>query len=179
MKSFIITFSALAFWFVFIGYTVDTGLKLPEKKISRTIQKLWKVEEYKMVLDESVSCNDYGAWYKIESDGGTIIGSFYIGRVNSCRSGGCSVETEDALSYEYFDYLLFTDLIGEVLKVKIFNYRATQGHEVMSRGWLNQFKGMVPGKKLNFGKEIDAISGATISASALTTDIQEVLSCAF
>ena len=43
----------------------------------------------------------------------------------------------------------------------------------MVKGWLNQFIGYDGTKTLRVGKEIDSISGATISAYGITTDIQQ------
>ncbi len=56
--------------------------------------------------------------------------------------------------------------------MKVYNYRATHGHEVMGWGWLKQFIGYSGGKEMVYGKDIEAITGATISASALTANLQ-------
>jgi hypothetical protein len=42
----------------------------------------------------------------------------------------------------------------------------------MNKGWLRQFIG-ITGCELDYGKDIDAISGATISASSLTIEIRK------
>ncbi|MCK4920537.1 MAG: FMN-binding protein [Bacteroidales bacterium] len=52
------------------------------------------------------------------------------------------------------------------------NYQATHGQEVTSPGWLKQFVGYDGIKSLVVGREIDAISGATISADAITMNLQ-------
>jgi len=159
--------------------TKGPDLKPPLKAVNKAIEKIWKTTEFEIIDNNEISCNNSGCWYKIISNQQEL-GLLYNGRINSCRSGGCSVNlSEEAISYEYFDYLLFTNNNGKVLWVKIYNYQATQGHEVMSRGWLNQFKGIHSGTALEFGRDIETISGATVSASALTDDIQNVLSCAF
>ncbi|NJO92948.1 MAG: FMN-binding protein [Chloroflexia bacterium] len=98
----------------------------------------------------------------------------YIGRVNSCRAGGCSIPNESASNTEseYFDYyILFNDKI-EVVLVKVFNYQATHGQEVTVKGWLKQFIGYKGNKNLQVGKDIDAIAGATVSVYAITADIE-------
>lgn len=59
--------------------------------------------------------------------------------------------------------------------VKIYNYQATQSYEVINCGWLSQFKGVKPGKLITFGKDIEAIIGAAVSANSITNDIQQVL----
>jgi len=160
------------------GFKIDTDLDVPVKKVNKAIQKIWKIEDFSLEFDERKPCDINGKRYLILAHD-ECIGTIYVGRVNSCRSGGCDIGSKDQLAFEYFDYFLLTDVKGEVLWVKIYNYQATQGHEVMSRGWLNQFKGAGPNEKLVFGSDIDAISGATVSARSLTNDIQDVLSCGF
>jgi len=153
-------------------------VEIPGKKINRAISKIWKVEDFEVIdLNNKKNCMANGRWLKVKTNGSNL-GMIYIGRVNSCRSGGCSIDGDpQSLAFEFFDYFLLADTSGKILWVKVFNYQATQGHEVMSRGWLNQFKGLTKDEKLVFGQDIEAISGATVSASAITEDIQQVLSC--
>ena len=179
MRNVTIVICSLLLWFFQVSFSADTDLKPPVKKISKAINKIWRTGKFEIIKQGNKNCDGIGSWYKIVSDEREL-GLVYNGRVNSCRSGGCSIDPKDeAITYEYFDYLLFTDNSGKVLWVKIYNYQATQGYEVMSRGWLNQFKGLSPDMSLEFGRDIEAISGATVSAIAVTTDIQQVLSCAF
>jgi len=106
---------------------------------------------------------DYGAKY------------VYVGRVNTCRSGGCSADPGLSSDHnsEYFDYFILFDAGCTVRLVKVYNYQATHGQEITAKGWLKQFIGYHGENKLNTGKNIDAISGATISTEAITTDIQD------
>lgn len=99
----------------------------------------------------------------------------YVGRVNSCRQGGCSnphlsltVETP-----EYFDYVIVFDDKPAIQLVSVYNYQATHGQEVSTRGWLKQFQGYSGEKTLVVGKSIDGISGATVSVHGITADVQE------
>ena len=57
--------------------------------------------------------------------------------------------------------------------VKVYNYQATHGQEVSIKGWLRQYAGYDGSQSLTVGKDIDAISGATISVYAINQDIQE------
>jgi hypothetical protein len=103
-----------------------------------------------------------------------LIYTFYIGRVNSCRTGGCSFpQADDARSeYEFFDYFILFDPNGKIASVKVFNYEATHGHEITVKGWLKQFYGYDRTKNLRVGKEVDSISGATISVYGIVNDIR-------
>jgi len=97
----------------------------------------------------------------------------YVGRVNSCRFGGCTSDIRMGnTGFEYFDYFIFYDKNHVVQLVKVFNYQASKGHEITSRGWLKQFTGYNGKTDLRIGKQIDGISGATISANAICNDIQ-------
>jgi hypothetical protein len=117
-----------------------------------------------------------GKFFKIEDHVSPNKNGFvYIGRVNSCRSGGCSANTDkisDQTS-EYFDYFILFDAGCIVRLVKVYNYQATHGQEISSTAWLKQFIGYGSENSLNIGKNIDAISGATISVTAITYDIQD------
>jgi Na+-translocating ferredoxin:NAD+ oxidoreductase RnfG subunit len=98
----------------------------------------------------------------------------YIGRVNSCRAGGCSISNSanSPGQSEYFDYYILFDKNISVYKVKVFNYRATHGQEVTATGWLKQFVGYNGNKNIDVGSDVDAISGATISVYGITADIE-------
>lgn len=103
----------------------------------------------------------------------TQIGFVYIGRVKTCRAGSCSspdkFKSND--SYEYFDYFILYDKLAKILSVNIFNYEASHGQEITVKKWLNQFIGYDGSSELNVGKNIDAISGATISVHSIISDI--------
>ncbi len=99
----------------------------------------------------------------------------FVGRVNSCRAGGCSIsgKTPVNLESEYFDYCIFFDSSKTVKQVEVFNYQASHGYEITAKGWLKQFTGFSGKDSLEVNKDIDGISGATISVYAITSDVQE------
>ncbi len=154
------------------SFSSGEGIIFPAKKVQRTINKIWKTENAKFE-EFNIQTQVYsGKFYSI-TEKGQLLGYLYVGRVNSCRSGGCSINGGGQdLSFEFFDYFFVTDSLANIRKVKIFNYQATHGHEVMSSGWLRQFKGYNGSKELRYGHEIEAISGATISAKAINEDLQ-------
>jgi hypothetical protein len=131
-------------------------LEVPEKlKTSHSVQG-------KFMILATTSANDQ-------------IKYLYVGRVNSCRSGGCSNPNfpADIETSEYFDYLIVFNAELAVEQVKVYNYQATHGQEVTNKGWLRQFKGYNGSRQLTVGKSIDAISGATVSVYSITDDIQD------
>lgn len=118
--------------------------------------------------------NFEGKYFKFKSeDSQEMILYLYVGRVNSCRAGGCSAPGNNAESnFEYFDYFILFDSDYTVRLVKVFNYQASKGQEITIKGWLKQFEGYNGTGNLTVGKQIDGISGATISVYAITDDIQ-------
>ncbi len=174
-------FLFLVFWLTFSSfYPYGDGLKLPEKKMHKAIAKLWKDKALTLQeVDKKTTglCLDNGRIFTVLEQTSTL-GYIFVGRVNSCRAGGCSIDAGDeAIEFEYFDYFFVTDTSGKVKLVRVFNYRATHGHEIMSRGWLRQFVGYSGNEELLYGKDIEAISGATVSANAINDDIQEKVNC--
>lgn len=76
--------------------------------------------------------------------------------------------------YEMFDYMLCLNLDLSVSCIRVLKYRSENGSEIGSKRWLKQFIGY-SGGELRYKKDISAISGATISAKSITTDVQEVV----
>lgn len=75
---------------------------------------------------------------------------------------------------ETFDYaaIFGTDLV--TAKVKILEYRPPYGGSVASRFWLKQFAGKAIGYVFEYRRNVDAMSGATISATSIVQDINLV-----
>jgi Na+-translocating ferredoxin:NAD+ oxidoreductase RnfG subunit len=99
----------------------------------------------------------------------------YVGRVNTCRTDGCSGPGSVTANFdsEYFDYYILFDSAKTVIQVEVYNYQASHGYEITAKGWLKQFTGFSVKDSLEVNKNIDAISGATISVFAITSDVQE------
>jgi hypothetical protein len=108
---------------------------------------------------------------RIEDSGVKYI---YVGRVYTCRADGCTLQPDikGGMSAEYFDYFMFFDESLKIILVRIFSYEASHGHEITARGWLRQFENYDGLKSLEVGKNIDAVTGATISVYGMTHDVQ-------
>ncbi len=124
-------------------------------------------KHYKYIQGKFFTVNNETSTYKY----------VYVGRVNSCRAGGCSIALDENTGglegkSEYFDYFMCFDQNKTVQLVKVFNYQASHGQEVCAKGWLKQFVGYKESEVLQVGKNVDAISGATISVNAITFDVE-------
>ena len=62
-----------------------------------------------------------------------------------------------------------------VVKTKVLIYREDYGNEIGSKRWLKQFIGKTSSDSLKYGQDIDAISGATISANSMTFAMSSLL----
>jgi Na+-translocating ferredoxin:NAD+ oxidoreductase RnfG subunit len=62
-----------------------------------------------------------------------------------------------------------------VRQTKILAYREEYGGEIGSKRWLSQFDGKSGDETLEYQKNIDAISGATISARSMTMAMNNLL----
>jgi hypothetical protein len=73
--------------------------------------------------------------------------------------------------YDEFDYsVIYTDSLM-VLGIRVTVYRSSHGAAICSKGWLKQFIGY-QGGEMDLGKDIDSVSGATISATSMVNDVQ-------
>ncbi len=175
----------IVFWGIFIVFGLSFGqdaINYEHKSVFKILRKVTRMENPQMVplkLLPSVESKEEirGKYFSIvETNNENTQYYLYIGRVNSCRAGGCSSSSGQPIEnpeYEYFDYFILFDTIATVRLVKVFNYEATHGQEITARGWLKQFSGYSASKSLEVGKNIDAISGATVSVYAITLDVQD------
>jgi len=90
-----------------------------------------------------------------------IVGYFYVGKAPS--------KTDE------FDYMVLFDTELNVRKAKVLIYREDYGNEIGSKRWLKQFIGKSSDDNLKYGQNIDAISGATISANSMTFAVNRLL----
>lgn len=152
------------------------GLDFEDKNLKKEIQKIGGSETSEL---KEVSIPEAGfvqGKFFTFTDLSNLKKYIYVGRVNSCRAGGCSnpaLPASGLETSEYFDYFVVFDTSLSVQQVKVYNYQATHGQEVTNKGWLKQFQGYDGNRQLNVGKNIDAISGATVSVQGITNDIQE------
>lgn len=74
-----------------------------------------------------------------------------------------------------FDYIVLFNRDFTIKKSKVLIYREEHGKQIGSQRWLKQFIGLSPADTPLYGEDIDAIAGATISASSMTKAVAEVL----
>lgn len=161
------------------------------KKINRLIHKQlvkqWPNQDIKQTLIDTnldpvcALFFEGNELFRLDNTDNTV-GFLLLRRGFGCKIGGCGSSSDqgegqicssDGNAYEYFDYVILLDVDLTILKVSVVDYPGDYGYEITSKGWLKQFNGY-KGRQLKYGKDIDAISGATISANSITSDIMSV-----
>lgn len=160
--------------FIFISVFAQTTTEYKPKALLKNLQKAGinntsVIKEF--LVPESTSIN--GKFFQIETNNVSQYKYIYVGRVNSCRAGGCSITHNVANegNFEFFDYYILFDKNKIIQTVKVFNYQSSHGQEITANGWLKQFIGHNGTEPLQVDKNIDGISGATISVYAITLDV--------
>lgn len=173
MKKLIFLFGV---WLIlFSGNSVpQEGINFTPKNLNKEIIRIFNRSDIQIIeLKTNKMSQVVGKFFKIKSFDSEI-GYIYIGRVESCRTGVCLAPEEGKTSItEYFDYYMIFDSIPKIKSVKVFNYAATHGQEVTAKGWLKQFIGYNGNNQLIVGKNVDAISGATVSVIGIVSDIED------
>jgi Na+-translocating ferredoxin:NAD+ oxidoreductase RnfG subunit len=152
------------------------ALRMDHKAVGREIAKVYGNPHFSLesiaVDNATPSKNDL---YSKVLLGNEHAGFVYLGRVNSCRAGGCDISgaNHNNETSEYFDFIILFDTNARIKVVKVINYQATHGQEIASKGWLKQFVGFDGDSEKQVGKDVDAISGATISVYAITYRVNE------
>ena len=124
---------------VSLSVTFSNEIDYEHRALLKALDKMnnnSELTEIHIPQEFEIQLNGEGKYFQTS---GNEIAYVYVGRVNSCRSGGCSAPGVDVnTSFEYFDYYIFYDSRGAVEQVKIFNYQATHGQEItLKRDWLS------------------------------------------
>ena len=160
----------IATYIVFI-ICLSSLTRIPDnylKKIDKEILSIFEIEAYQrepVLLDESVLSEmdasfDSSNFFNVIKDE-THLGYFYFGTAPS--------------KADEFDYVVVFDNELIIKKIKILAYREDYGGEISSKRWLRQFKGSDKFSELKYGYDIKGISGATISAKAMTKAVNDLL----
>ena len=94
-------------------------------------------------------------------------------------TAGFLLSTRAKGRFDYFDYCILFSTSLQVEEVVVTVYRSTHGAAICRKSWLDQFAGY-EGGGLELGKNIDAISGGTLSAASMVSDIRrchEMMTC--
>jgi len=160
MKSFILIF-------IFIQFSMGIPKSI-QKKIDKEILTVFGLNSYSkkaIIIDHEVSKDlltpfKEDNFFEIISNENTI-GTYYFGSALG--------KTDE------FDFVVIFDKDLIIKKIKVVAYREDYGMEIGSKRWLNQFNDLKGGDQVVYQKDIKAISGATLSAKAMTKAVNDLL----
>ena len=130
------------------------------KKATKLIEKTYAVDDIQLKHKEFQTNSVVGDFYKI-IDSNQLLGYAFIGTAPS--------------KTDTFEYLVVFDSSLVIKKVNVLVYREDYGGEIGSNRWLRQFVGKARSTDLAVGKNIAAISGATISVYSMTNAVNQLL----
>lgn len=146
MKNLLFGFIAI---FTFCSFTPDkSDLNKAERALSETL-----------ALNE-IDLRPADKYYMLISDS-KIIGKVYFRRVRP--------------KAETFTYFVAFDNNGVIIKLQITDYPSSHGAKINDRRWSEKFSGKRPGAD-NFGNDVDAVSGGTLSIRSLINDLKSIAS---
>jgi len=91
------------------------------------------------------------------------------------EQGGYFVVDEVVGKHEFITYAIGLNADGSVKQIEIMDYRESYGYEVRNAKWREQFVGKTSASALKLEKDIQNISGATLSCRHLADGVKRVL----
>jgi Na+-translocating ferredoxin:NAD+ oxidoreductase RnfG subunit len=89
--------------------------------------------------------------------------------------GSYFVVDEVVGKHEFITYAIGLNADGSVKQIEIMDYRESYGYEVRNAEWRSQFTGKTSAAPLKLEKDIQNVSGATLSCRHITDGIKRVL----
>lgn len=146
----------------------------PEQKLDKLVSKIWKdqvIELVEVQLPDSMKTRI--SHFAAIKSGDQLLGYGCYTTAFGCRVGGCAAPGEaNVEAYETFDYIVIYDQNMAIIQVDIAEYGGQYGYEICRAKWLDQFAGKNSGFVLD--DNIDGITGATVSASYLIDDLNDM-----
>ncbi len=151
------------------------------KKANRTVSKIWKNDQLQFqpmqlnsnFLEDLEVYELNGSFFSLESSEQQL-GTIYIGTANGCHVGGCESPNNASNGFENFDFMLVYNESQELINVQVLRYDCEYGYEICGKRWLRQFSSKQSSENYNYGQDIQALSGATISAKSITHEINTI-----
>ena len=116
----------------------------------------------------------YQAGAKSEEMKETDKATFHFGTKAGKQTGVALVEVQPG-KWGPVKYIIAMDLTGKVTNLSVMSYVEQRGRPISTRRFLNQFIGKTSKNPIQVGKDVDAVSGATISSRASAFAVKKVI----
>ena len=111
---------------------------------------------------------------EIESRSGVNV-RFNEIRLWKVAEGGYFVVDEVVGKHEFITYAIGLNADGSVKQVEVMDYRESYGYEIRNADWRSQFVGKTSAAPLKLEKDIQNVSGATLSCRHITDGVKRIL----
>jgi Na+-translocating ferredoxin:NAD+ oxidoreductase RnfG subunit len=98
-----------------------------------------------------------------------------IVKVFSAKTGEVMFVDKVLGKHDFITYAIGLDKDHKVKQIEILEYRETYGHEVKRAEWRKQFYGKDKTNEIKLTKDIQNISGATLSCKHVTDGVRRIL----
>ena len=96
--------------------------------------------------------------------------SFYVIKQKDLTLG-YFVISQAPSKFHKFDYYIIYNSDAEIIKIEVLQYRENYGAEICSKKWLQKFNNISTNNYPEYNRQVDGISGATISVNSIKVDI--------
>jgi Na+-translocating ferredoxin:NAD+ oxidoreductase RnfG subunit len=100
--------------------------------------------------------------------------TFYFALKDGKKTGVALIEVQPG-KWGPVKYIIALDLTGKVTNLAVMSYVEQRGRPIATRRFLDQFVGKTAKSPITVGKDIDAVSGATISSRASAFEVKKVV----
>lgn len=100
--------------------------------------------------------------------------TFYFGTKAGKQTGVALMEVQPG-KWGPVKYIIAMDLAGKVTNAAVMSYVEQRGRPISTKRFLGQFTGKTSKSPIQVGKDIDAVSGATISSRASAFAVKKVV----
>jgi Na+-translocating ferredoxin:NAD+ oxidoreductase RnfG subunit len=111
---------------------------------------------------------------KSASEEETAAVPFYFAHKGGKKTGVAVMEVQPG-KWGPVKYIVAMDLAGKVTNLAVMSYVEQRGRPIATKRFLNQFVGKTGKSQIVAGKDIDAVSGATISSRATAFAVKKVI----
>ncbi len=156
-----------------LSYSPPERIPYFHKKVKRIVKKHWKDKAIilrELMIEDDVPKYPNRHVFRLMSNQ-VFMGYYVISKTFGCQIGGCSGEIASHQlggTYEEFYYGVILDKEIKIKKIDILDYPSDYGFEICAKSWLKQFNQKYACNELS---DFDGISGATVSANALQSDL--------
>lgn len=153
------------------GSFSDKIAKLVQKQVDKTFKSETNLTQFYPNVKDNYALNS--TFYYIRTNDKQLQGIAVIIHANGCFLGGCSLDTSFESRFEKFYLLNIYNTKKELSNLIVLDYPGEHGYEISAKWWLKQFLGDIS-KPFVYRKNIDAISGATVSAQSVVMELNDI-----